>query len=729
MQRLKLNIKGLSSIEVLAATVIMGISGLAIAGFSGTVHKHLRDVNSKTTVADVRMSIIQSTVYARSWALNITKAGTSDAGSSPVNTEMTCLKDGTPCAEGVYNLTLFSPDGTVLVDAQNPSQGFTAQGTQCFTYTNEQDGNCVFRFELQWRPVCPPAQTSCVNPQVRLTGQLKVKEAHARAVNIQVSTMALDIFAAKPDFSSASAPPATPPAATPPGGVVYYTNSTLYSSNNTVTNDLAATVANPSTKTFSLPTTSSTVGGTLSLAGSRVTYTPPTGFYGHDSFNYVVQDSYGTGTLMTAKMEVMTPYTWTGQGGNSDTNNKINWCGEVVSGACDHVTFYGATFLGPETKVVMDGTCQANCDATFNQASINITSLETLPGYIGTVTVSSSGFHVNNIGTGTTFVAANIIANSPDTKADLDLRGGSFICTSTGVMVVYGSINVMSSVRSVQFCPTVIVYTGKNPNSSHGGTGGIPADGTYTGINITATVSQLPTWNNPGNTITLQPVLNSKPEVYIDPTLPLDNVKLGNCLSSSTCQVFVSSPVPTGSTSALNNGNIVDGVGDDNCIGFFSQTSVLFSKVTNDIDESGGTGVYISDAAREVVRFKNWGAKNIFFKSALGVSDISGTAVKTMVINTLQIDTLFNTGANTICIKASSIKSIKGQATGGMFISADRIDEITNVAGEFYVLGATIGKVDGGAGKLCLYNGAKVLDISNFAGTVSSSCSISFPSN
>jgi hypothetical protein len=722
---------GFSAVEVLTSTIIIGMSGLAIAGFGEAMNKYSQNIKTKSGVADVRAEIIASTMDAKSWALNINNAGAEiPVGSSHiVNTAMLCLKNNTACDEGVYNMTLLGPDGSILVDADNPNQGFTANGVRCTTYGITDDSQCVFRYELQWEPICPPAQTACVNPQIRLTANLQVNVMYAKLMNIQTTSM--QVFAPKPDFSTGPAPlPPVPPPVIP-GGPVFYTNSTLYSVNNTVTVDLSTVVPNPVGATYSLPSATSAVGGAMTLVGSMLTYTPAPGFYGHDSFNFVVTDAASVSTLTPTKMEVMTPHTWTGQGVANDTNDPGNWCGEVVAGACDHSTFGATGFLGAQSHLVMDQTCQTNCSPTFSQPNLIIGKLETKPGYTGTLTVSSTNVRINNnSAVGTAYNSASQTLATNDFVPELNLNGGTFKCTSPGALVVYGSANVAASVRSVEFCPSTFIYS--NKNNPLFGAGGVPAAGSYTGLTIQASAAQLPTWTTAGNSITFEPVGGGKPEINIqDATLSLTQLNITNCENSATCQVYFPSPPPALGNN-ISNSNMTAGTPADNCKSFFAASSTIVgdaayaANTANDQDHTGFAGNLIIDHARNVA-LNSGAAGLIAVKSALRVTSLSNLAVNTLLINALQVDKIEGTAAGTICVKTSNLGLIDGSATSSMFISADRINLIQGVAaGNLYVLGATIDKLEGTAGTVCLYNGATVLDQSGFAGTISSTCPIVF---
>ena len=92
-----------------------------------------------------------------------------------------------------------------------------------------------------------------------------------------------------------------------------------------------------------------TMGGTVTLAGHTITYTPPTGFVGTDTFAYTVYDDGGTdngaknwnyGVVTVTVSAVIDTHTWDG---GSTANNlwttAANWVGDVAPTAGDNLVF------------------------------------------------------------------------------------------------------------------------------------------------------------------------------------------------------------------------------------------------------------------------------------------------------------------------------------------------------------------------------------------------------
>jgi hypothetical protein len=69
-----------------------------------------------------------------------------------------------------------------------------------------------------------------------------------------------------------------------------------------------ATDADGDTLSVSAVSSSSTQGGTVTLSpGVSITYTPPTGFSGSDSFTFTLSDGYGGTAVVTESVTVVDP--------------------------------------------------------------------------------------------------------------------------------------------------------------------------------------------------------------------------------------------------------------------------------------------------------------------------------------------------------------------------------------------------------------------------------------
>lgn len=762
-----MNRRGFSVIDLMLACALAGISGLALMSFGQLVSEYSRKANVKFGVSDVRSEIMMITMDPKAWGSNITKAASTAETGAVYNPEMTCLKDKTVCNEGVYDLTLFDASGRVLVDATNPNQGFTSKGTQCFTYgAAENEGDCIFRYQMKWEAVCPPASTACTNPQVHLRLSLLTStQQQSTFMNMRTTQVAMNLIT-PPDTNVSMAvggggPPPPPPSSPPPPNpdLISYTNSTLYSTNNTITIDLTSFVENPTGVSFSLAAGSSAEGGTLALSGSSVTYTPKTGYYGHDSFPFVATDALGTVLLLNAKIEVMTPHSWTGSAGDKDASNSLNWCGEVIANKCDHANFGASGFLGNQAHIVFDDTCLAgNCDANFPQPTLAIRRYEQKATYKSTVTMNCSALNVNSLSSGS-YSLGNKISASDDSIADLDIQGGSFKAVGSCDATVYGSVRIGSGIVSADLPATMNVFTDKNR------LGDKIVAGTCSGLRIEATKDQLPSFAT--SAITLTPVSESKPELYLEPSLDLAKMKTGKCIDTySTCQVYYTAdldPATKATTNAVN-GNFNSSMFTNGCKSFFDEASSLVLDSTIDVVKSGFAGTFIVPQARNAQ--VTGGAGTLYIKSALKVTEVKSIAGDT-AINAGSVDSIGGI-AGSLCVKTGVLGSIGGMAgdfyisattigplTGGagdfdirayslesfaggagsfkfkgksigtiigaagdMDIHAETVDLIKNGAMQLNLYGTTVGELSNFAGSVCLYNGAKILKLGIGAYTV-----------
>lgn len=691
-----MNRRGFSVVDLMLACALAGISGLALMSFGQLVSEYSRKANIKFGVSDVRSEIMMITMDPKAWGSNIAKAAAAAESGAVYNPEMTCLKDKTACNEGEYDLTLFDGAGRVLVDATNPNQGFTSKGTQCFSYgASENEGDCIFRYQMKWEAVCPPASTACINPQVHLKLSLLTSaQQQSTFMNMRTTQVAMNMIAANSEESiiagSGGGTP-TPPTPPPPNpDLTSYTNSTLYSTNNTITIDLSAFVENPTGMSFSLAAGSSAASGTVALSGTTVTYTPATGFYGHDSFPFIATDALGTVLLLNAKVEVMTPHSWTGSAGDKDAANTLNWCGEVVANKCDNASFGASGFLGNQSHIVFDDTCLVgDCDANFSQSTLVIRRYEQKATYKSTVTMNCAALNVNSLSSGS-YSLGNKISASNDSIADLDIQGGSFKALGSCNATVYGSAHIGSGIVSADLPASLNVFTDKNHLGSK------PGAGTCTGLKIEATKDQLPSFAS--SSITLTPVSESKPELYLDPSLNLSKMKTGKCLDTySTCQVYYTADLDpaTKETSNAVNGNFNAALFLNGCKNFFDEASSLVVDATEDVTKSGFAGSFTIPQARNAQ--VSSGAGTLYIRSAVKVLGVSGIAGD-VAINAGSVDSISSI-AGTLCVKTGVLGGFSSMA-GDFFISATTIGPLSGGAGDFNIRAYSLESFTGGAGTL-----------------------------
>ena len=109
---------------------------------------------------------------------------------------------------------------------------------------------------------------------------------------------------------------------------------------------------------------------------------------------------------------------------------------------------------------------------------------------------------------------------------------------------------------------------------------------------------------------------------------------------------------------------------------------------------------------------------NILIKSAINVSvnRLNGN-IKLNAVNILKLERV----SGNICMRALAVKEMDN-GSGNTHVVAQTIDSILVQSGNFHIYGATVKIANGINGNLCLHDGAKVLDLSNFSGNVKTNC-------
>ncbi|MEZ0392873.1 MAG: Ig-like domain-containing protein, partial [Pseudobdellovibrionaceae bacterium] len=476
---LKLNQSGFTPVELIMATAVMMMTVLAAASISSYIGQSIAIQNRSVALSEIQSGIMNVLLDKDAWTVNVNKAGsTHPSGGSVINPEMVCLKNGIVCPEGEFPLTVFKKSGDLWLDSSLPEQGFTPNGAQCLTYggpPTPHDTYCPYRFILKWKTICPPAMTSCIRPQVQVLVTLETtinstttEAAYVTANNLNLAAFVPEVKMVAPAVTSGS----------------LITNSDLYSVNSALLIDINAFVTAGLPVTVILPTPMTAKGGTVSASGSNITYTPAAGFYGLDSFNYSVTNATGAVVTGTLTIKVMTPHTWTGQGAMASVVDPLNWCGEVVSGACDHATFGATGLLGLDAHVVFDETCDTNCNANFNLvAGLKVRRFEMVSTYSGTVTITTLSI-INGNGAGIARYTA-----SADSMPDFDVSGGTLVANAD--MTIFGSARVASTLNSITLPPNMIVRSHKNPT-------GTQPPGAYTGVNLTVPTAKVTNYTASG---------------------------------------------------------------------------------------------------------------------------------------------------------------------------------------------------------------------------------------
>lgn len=161
------------------------------------------------------------------------------------------------------------------------------------------------------------------------------------------------------------------------------------------------------------------------------------------------------------------------------------------------------------------------------------------------------------------------------------------------------------------------------------------------------------------------------------------------------------------------------------CKTFLSNTSPLDLTATNDVTIDGSMPAYLLESARSFTA-NGVASKSVTVNSAVNVPLLKGAT--DFYVRTQYMDQMFSggdkflmvlkhlntiyTSAGPICASAESIDLLKGVA-GQHHIIAKSIGLVDRGSGSLHIYGATINTVDGYVGNICLFNGAKILNLIN----------------
>jgi hypothetical protein len=361
---LLLNRCGFTLVEIFVATSFLSIAFLSVASLSVVVGKHQQSEIEKVAVYDFKEELIVSLNNSRYWQSLVDQAGLVQHPKLQrlLNPELACVRDGTTCNEGEYDLTLFTMNGStpsLRFDAYDARAGFNYRGELCSGFGADGTPNhaCPFRFAVKWSPICEQGSTSCVNPLIKISAKLENN-----------TEMNAQIIATDSTFNFiVVADPIPDPIVK---NLFLYTNSDILQFGTSPLDiDLSQTVVYSGAITslsFSAPALTST-GGSVSISGTTLHYEPANKYYGRDAIALSVTGPSGNVILGTLTIGVMTPHTWLGPDGGSTigmTKDSANFCGKVVNGTCDRNSFPA----WPDWHVVFNDLC-LSCNAYLDSNS------------------------------------------------------------------------------------------------------------------------------------------------------------------------------------------------------------------------------------------------------------------------------------------------------------------------------------------------------------------------
>lgn len=369
---------GFTLIEVMLATGVIAVSTLALVSFTKISLEVDRKTRTKQNISQAKAEVINILSNQDLWLTHVTNAGSAHptlAGAT-INDDLSCIRDRSACVESQHPLTLMDSSSKIIVDPQVTTQGFTANGEVCSTFGDNTDNNpCIYRLELKWSPVCP-VSGACVDPQVKVNITLKNYDSVTLTTN-ELETLPYTLLT---DTIKARAPVVKAFALATNSAIYYPTESEIsidplpYIFNEYKTN-----------YTLSLPNSETAAGNNVSITSNHIVYTPSPAYYGLDRVDYTVTDQRsGLTTAAHLWVKVMTPYTWIGKAGDYLASSTQNFCGKVIMGVCDSLTYPSG---GHDKIYIFNETCDT-CTAELNLSPISGIDMES--NYPGSVKLMTS---------------------------------------------------------------------------------------------------------------------------------------------------------------------------------------------------------------------------------------------------------------------------------------------------------------------------------------------------
>lgn len=153
-------------LEVLAAAGIVSLALLGSGYALQSVAKTQKKAAALLAIENVRNNIQQAIKDDNAWKNTLT---------NPANEGMfDCTIEGTPCIESEQPLSfsLFDSVNKAIATPSNTS-GFNISSEVCNQFGTSDD--CKWRFDLTWKPVCPPAGP-CTTSLVEVIAKLQRSE-------------------------------------------------------------------------------------------------------------------------------------------------------------------------------------------------------------------------------------------------------------------------------------------------------------------------------------------------------------------------------------------------------------------------------------------------------------------------------------------------------------------------------------------------------------------------
>lgn len=172
-----------------------------------------------------------------------------------------------------------------------------------------------------------------------------------------------------------------------------------------------------------------------------------------------------------------------------------------------------------------------------------------------------------------------------------------------------------------------------------------------------------------------------------------------------------------------------------NCASFMDQLKTIEDSSKN-LNLSGNNVSVIVDAVRNIMITGNSG--DVFVNSSNYASNVNGNSGR-VFLNAGRVMQIAGNSSQEICVKASQIGSVSGNSAH-ISIVADSIETVSGGSGDnritaksigtiqgnsslLHIYKAQVSKIRGQSGPICLYDGARIIDVdSSNSGQIRSDC-------
>lgn len=182
--RMSLNQKGFSFVEVMIATAMMTIAGIAVVSLSQLANQDSLQLRATRVVMTARSEIEAALKNPVSWQQTLAQ-----------NSSFKCASTGCNVAPGggYYDFVVYGtqPGTKVSYDPTDGTSRYSIQGGACPAGADSSDSRCPLKYVARWKPIC---QTyPCINPtldiQISLVTEFGSKAPPLYAEKYQVSTV------------------------------------------------------------------------------------------------------------------------------------------------------------------------------------------------------------------------------------------------------------------------------------------------------------------------------------------------------------------------------------------------------------------------------------------------------------------------------------------------------------------------------------------------------------